>query len=360
MGAMSDSRVDPRPDAGPGPGPVPDSGMPDVGDILPRIDMGTVDGGISSEVGGPPVREIDPCAPDTDLRAAVTFDEVQPHETDPAIRNETEGDLGGYAHLFADPVGAPNGKLFLWIMGTDPGFFQGMSMPGGPVFYQEFLRQAAGVGYHTLGLIYINELPINAVCSRGAPADCNEQARIEVITGRDTSPLPDVQVSEADSIVNRVRAALRHRGWTQFLDEDGEPLWDRIAVGGHSQGGGHAAMIGRLFEVERVIMTASTEGADWTIRNDDFATPADRYWGITSEFDLARTHLRSWANLGAPGVPTSVDDGLRPTNGSQRLTVTLDPRDDNHHGTVILDVSTPLNGFGHPVLRDVWCYMLGE
>ena len=58
-----------------------------------------------------------------------------------------------------------------------------------------------------------------------------------------------VVISRANSIENRLTKLLQYlaaqfgeEGWSRFMAHDG-PRWARIAVSGHSQGGGEAAMI---------------------------------------------------------------------------------------------------------------------
>ena len=48
----------------------------------------------------------------------------------------------------------------------------------------------------------------------------------------------------------------RPQNWGQFLS-GGSIQWDHIIISGHSQGGGHAAVIGISNPVRRVLMFAS-------------------------------------------------------------------------------------------------------
>lgn len=335
-------------------GRLSDANVPDgTGDgPLGRPDAAADDATTDRTAIGPPIT--DPCAATADL-SAVTLQTVMPNVTDPAIREEE------LPHVYAEPVGAAQDKLFVFLPGTDPGYLMNMQVPGGPEFYTELLRQAAAGGYHVLGLVYVNEVPINITCRNTAPIDrCRERVRLETILGEDLWDDPEVAVTPTESVIHRVRAALTYLGWTQFLEGD-EPAWAKIAVAGHSQGGGHAAMIGREFLVDRSILIASTESADWTIRaNESFATPADRYFGFSSVHDAVyRRNIAGWRNLEIPGTPTPVTDG-RPTNGSHQVTTELRGVDGNDHGTTSLDTSVPLTEEGTPVFRDAWCYLLGR
>lgn len=307
------------------------------------------DDGSTTGTGEP----LDPCDPATDLISPVDLGSVFPNETDPAIRDEP------LPHLYAEPLGTPREQLLVFFPGTDPGYAQGMQTDGGPEAYTDFLRQAAGLGYHVIGLMYVNDIPVNVICPGNPPAvDCHERLREEIITGVDLHDA--VSIPPADSILHRLERLLVHLGWEQYLDAEGSVVWDAVAVAGHSQGGGHAAFLGRMFEVDRVIMAASTEGARWTRRAQfPMRTPADRFYGISSELDAVfNGNTFGWANMELPGPLTSVDDGTAPPNGSHQLTLTIDAADGNHHGTAVNDVSTPRTDYGTPRLRGAWCYLL--
>src|SRR2546425_9573289 len=74
--------------------------------------------------------------------------------------------------------------------------------------------------------------------------------RDKLVTGVQTCALPIsfLNVSVANSIDNRLTKLLQYltlqypdEGWDRFLLRD-KPKWSQIAVSGHSQGGGNAAM----------------------------------------------------------------------------------------------------------------------
>src|SRR4030095_5188874 len=176
-------------------------------------------------------------------------------------------------------------------------FFPGSCGP--PRFYQSFLREAANDGYHVIGLTHPNCPEINATCNAQQPIDpdCQEQMRMERLEGIDASPL--ITVLPSDSIINRIvkllgclEATHPGEGWGMFLDGTA-PRWSSIAVAGHSQGGGHAANIGRLHGVSRAIMRDWVDvvhgvgPARWLAKPK--ATPADRYYGLyhTGSFPVA-------------------------------------------------------------------------
>lgn len=152
-----------------------------------------------------------------------------------------------------------------------------------------------------------------------------------------SSQLADVRVDE--SIAGRALLTLRYLaaadpagGWNDYFTP-GDPgvhpetqlVWNKMVVAGHSQGGGHAAAIGRLFSVARVIQLASTcdatgspstpmdaaVPATWTDGSNlqDWATNPHQFRGLavktvftngqaTSGDTVCFAHLAVWQNLG--------------------------------------------------------------
>ncbi len=268
---------------------------------------------------------------------------VQPEVTDPAIR------AGDSAHLVAEPSGTAVGKLFVFFPGT-----------GAQPEEQKYILQfAAAAGYHAVGLSYRNELAVVDLCKDPSQPDCQENVRLEVITGEDRSAL--VQVDRPNSIENRLSKLLAYLGWGEFLSGT-SPRWESIAFSGHSQGGGHAAMLGKLHTVHRVVMFASTEPAVWT--RTGHATPSDRYYGFANTTDpLYRFVTQCWSNLQLPGELTSVDSLSVPFGGSHRLETSVPARPgssrSNAHNEPVVDAATPLDAEGVPLLADIWRYLIG-
>ena len=247
----------------------------------------------------------------------------------------------GFDHVYVEPDGEPAGKLFVFLPGT-----------GGPAgAYRLLLRNAAAGGYHAIGLSYRNEVAVNDLCTVGE-AGCHAAVRNEVITGEDTSPL--VEITRADSIDHRLVAALQYLGWDEYLD-DVALRWTDITVAGHSQGGGHAAFIAQLREVNRAVLFAATEPADWT--EEALATDVERLFGFVHADDPQRDAMvLSWERLGVPGDIVVVEDVEPPYDDSHQLQTSLTA--ENAHGAVAVDIATPLDG-DVPVYGDVWCYVVG-
>jgi hypothetical protein len=124
--------------------------------------------------------------------------------------------------------------------------------------------------------------------------DCYGKVRLEVIDGTDRTQL--VNVNRSNSIENRLIRLLLYLharspgdGWGQYLSADNTLNWPVFVVGGHSQGGGHAGLLGRYHRVSRVIMLAAMDFstrasalANWIAppATTPNATPADRFFGF--------------------------------------------------------------------------------
>jgi hypothetical protein len=262
------------------------------------------------------------------------------------------------------PSVAAKGRLFIFLPGSK----------GPATSYRLILRAGAARGYHTLGLDYENNDVVGLLCLNDS--DCYGNVRLEVITGVDSSPL--VNVNDANSIVTRVTKALSYlaanspdEGWGQFLNADGKVDWSKVVVGGHSQGGGHAGVMAKLFALNRACYFASPADAtgsppvpaNW-MSAPGGQTPGSAQYGIVHELDplVPLTDLEViWPTLGMPGSPTSVDGQSPPYGGAHQLTTTVTPVDGDitfspYHGVTVYDPDVPLQG-GVPVFDAVWGYM---
>ncbi len=264
------------------------------------------------------------------------------------------------SHVAVAPLGAPAGRLVVHLPGTG----------GKPTSTLLLLRHAGTQGLHGIGLAYPNVPTVDSLCSSSSDIDCYAKVRLEIIDGTDRTPL--VAVDRANSIENRLSALLGAlaaqfpaEGWGQFLTA-GAPRWDRIVISGHSQGGGHAALMARDRSMARVCMFASPKdtssffGAPAAWQNDPHVTPADRYYGFNHQQDSQATTLRNWMALGlaALGSATSVDGAAPPYGSSHQLTTNAVPAvSGGFHGSVVVDRSTPLGADGTPLFAPVWKQM---
>ena len=285
---------------------------------------------------------------------------VAPQATDPAIDRALDNH-----YVWLDPAARTNHKLLV--------FMPGSATP--PAGYQLVQREAAQLGYHVIGLMYVNSVALARACPVTPDPDaCFEDVRLEILDGIDRSPVVDV--NEPNSIDNRLTKLLEYlsarypeEGWSRFLAH-AKPKWSRIAVSGHSQGGGQAAMIAKLRVVARVVMFSSvpdkghtTLAIPWVATH---VTPAARYWGLAHDRDPAFPPIRAnWDSLGmdAFGAAVAPETSEPPYDFTHMLVTDLVPQGGSFsgthaHGSTAFDTDTPLGADGTPVLRDAWRYLL--
>ncbi len=283
---------------------------------------------------------------------------VAPQTTDPAIDQALDNH---YAWL--DTAAQSNHKLLVFMPGAGQR----------PAIFQLVQQEGARLGYHVIGLMYPNTVRIGQVCPLAPdPAACYEQVRLEIVDGTDRSSAANI--SPVNSIDNRLTKLLEYLAaqypdeeWSQFL-ADGSPKWPIIAVAGHSQGGGEAAMIGKIRLVARVVMFSSVpdsigrEAAPWVTTH---VTPVERYWGIAHDRDAFYPSIRAgWDSIGMSAFGAPVDPATsEPPYGWTRMLVTdVTPVGGfvgtNAHGAPSNDASTPRAADGTPLFRDAWDYLL--
>ena len=308
---------------------------------------------VASLAGSPTVRSTSvtalPAAPMPPPK--LEHHEVLPSQTDPKIEKPN---LPHEVYVNADGTGD---LLFMFLPGTGQQ----------PNQFNKILITAAEAGYHAIGVDYPNKEAVNQFC--GNIPNCYGPVRREIFDGQNESP--KVDVSANDCILNRavkllewLKAHHPNEHWGQFLN-NGQIRWDKVTVSGHSQGGGHAAMIARLFEVHRVVMFSSvgdvTGGPSFTSAPwiaQPHLTPSGRYYGFGETHDNAvfpRVKV-NWETLALPGSLTSVDNVAPPYGGSHRLMTSRQLQ--SPHNQVITD-ATPLNANGTPIYAPVWQYLIG-
>lgn len=287
----------------------------------------------------------------------VTVRRVPAKSTDPAIDRPGIGDH----YVALGPAGARTGRLVVFFPGTR----------ARPDQYSALLRRSAELGYHTIGLAYINDMSVNFdLCKATSPPDCHEDVRREVLTGSDTSELVDV--SPANSAFNRIVKLLSYlhlqhpgEGWDTFVS-GGKPRWGVMTTMGQSQGGGHAAFTAKLHKIERAVLFSATEPAAWTL--DASATPAQRYFGLVHRLEpIYQPIVRSWSNLEMRGPQVIVEIEDAPYGGSHRLeTVRIDCTGDPtnlgfaHNCASVDGWMPPSDADGKPAFQAVWDYLLTQ
>jgi pimeloyl-ACP methyl ester carboxylesterase len=286
---------------------------------------------------------------------------IAPQATDPAIDQALDNH-----YVYLDTAARSNHQLLVFMPGAT---FK-------PAFYQLIQAFAARLGYHVIGLMYQDGVVLANVCQTPPLPDaaCWENARLEMFDGIHRSTV--VTVSPANSQKNRLTKLLQYlavhypdEGWSRYLDEDGQPRWSRIVVGGHSQGGGQAALIAKLYRVARVAMfsapvdgTPGSQGMPWLATH---VTPSSRYYALAHKLEVqSAAEQANWDTLGlaAFGPIVQPETSTPPYDFTQTLLTDLKPQGGytpaNAHGSTAWDAQTPLAVDGTPLLSDAWRYVL--
>jgi len=273
-----------------------------------------------------------------------------PHETDPNIQRFLAVNIA----MFRRDV-KRDAPLLVWFSGTG----------GTPAGGWLFLRAAADAGYRVIGLTYDNGVSDPQTCGPKPDPACSDHFRQKRIFGDNVTN--DIDDLPAESVVNRLTKVLQyldahHRGegWSRYLKHGG-PDWQRIAVAGHSQGGGVAAYIAKKERVYRVINLSgawdrtdqgSKQFAPWITAPS--ATPMDRWYCAYHAKETNAAPMK--AAYAAMNVPP---DHIR--------VLTLEPvrqpntpaNVDVYHGSMIAERSTPRDANGAPAYAADWAFMLG-
>lgn len=190
---------------------------------------------------------------------------------------------------------------------------------------------ARGAGLHVLGVSYASDSAVGSLC-QGDDA-CFEPTRTAILTGVPqagaAAELSGLSLDEgAFTRIARLLVTLSLRDaageWGRFIDETKLPdaeqaiRWEKVFVSGHSQGGGHAALIGKRNAVARVIMLASPcdalrsgEGASWLDGSSGYATPpATQFFGLGVTGDMTcDAFAKNWMKLGMPSSAQLLGSG---------------------------------------------------
>lgn len=218
------------------------------------------------------------------LHAATRILRVIPDQTDATVETVHGPHIAVY-----DTQSVSRHLLFLFFVGTGVNADNSLNIDS--VF--------AKWGYHAISLDYENNV-LAASFTHSPDNSTFGHYREAIVTGAPVSE--KIQVSPANSILNRLQKLLIYLAkndptgsWGEFVHK-GQPDWSRIIVAGHSQGSGHAAYIGKLFRVNRVLMFSGPQDymddfdrpAPWQARKS--ATPPSRFFAFLNLKDPFNVH----------------------------------------------------------------------
>lgn len=277
------------------------------------------------------------------LHAELKVLRVDPQQTGSAIEAVHGPHLAVY-----DPQTPSRHRLFLFLVGTGERAASNLKMDS----------TFAKWGYHAISLDYENTV-VAASLSHSHDDTVFDHYREAIVTGAPVSA--SIKVDRANSILNRIQKLLIYLakndpngGWGEFLAHDA-PAWNHIIVAGHSQGSGHAAYIGKIFKVDRVLifsgpqdyLTDLDKPAPWLSRES--ATPPSRFFAFLSQTDPFNVHHQiancmALMNMSKPSTAT-VEPGEKISGHYQILINDLPTK--SPHGSTLL-----------PQFENVWHYMV--
>jgi len=275
---------------------------------------------------------------------------IPPSEADPSIKRFDK------PNLVLVRKGLPaDANLLVFFPGT--GSEPNASWP--------FLVAGANAGYRVIGLMYDNGVSDPQTCGPQADPACSDRFREKRIFGdadsKDIDDLPN------ESVVSRLRTLLHYlemnypdQHWGRYL-KSGLPDWSRIAVSGHSQGGGVADYIGKKRKVLRVINLSGAwdrtevtkEWAPWITSTP--ATPLDRWYCAYHQKES-----RADAMKAAYAVMKIPPDHIRVLTLEPNPANTLPKGADAYHVSMSATGVTPLNPDGTPAYAADWAFLLGS
>jgi hypothetical protein len=286
----------------------------------------------------------------------IVFYKIPPHLTDASIDNWLEPH---YVAFNQNIKHRP--QLFLCLNGSF----------GKPGQQKLFLREVVNLGYLAINLNYPNDWTIANLCQNSKNLDCHRNKRKAIIYGQDNAR--KITITTANSLENRLSKLLLFLAknvsqipWLNYLNSH-QIKWESVIIAGHSQGGGHAALIAKENLVSRVIMLASP--ADYNQYNHQMAswlsapqaTPSDRFYGFVHAKDPAYAKIiKAWDLLGLSnhGDLINVDRVQISNLNSHQLVTVKSPKNlGRFHGSVFNDHHTPISIDGQPIYKNVWQYL---
>ncbi len=232
---------------------------------------------------------------------------------------------------------------------------------------------AADLGFHSIGLMYPNIPTVGSICTSSSDAYCYENVRREIIEGVDYSS--SISIGANECILNRVKKLLIYlntnfpaENWGQYLDFNNDIIYSKVIFSGHSQGGGHAALIGKYHPIKRAVCFSSPK--DWSnyfnspplwLSPSGWLTSPSNIYCFNHTLDEHTRQLEIWDSLGIDtyGIPVNIDINTVPYSNTRQLTTSYNVPNGDDHACTIQDNKTPKIS-NVPVFIPVWTYMLTD
>lgn len=259
------------------------------------------------------------------------------------------------SHLVLRNTTTSINKLFLFIGGTG----------SNTQSYQTISNFAGNLGYDVINLSYLNTVAASSLGSSSDSLVFNKY-RQEVCYGTPLSTHVNVDTlncihTRIIKLLNYLDATYPTQNWNQYLINPTTLNWSKIAIGGHSQGGGHACYFAKSNDVERVLMFSSpndyssyfSNSANW-LRTFGI-TAMSKHFAYLSLLDETVPFNNQLTNIRGLGLyplydTTFTDNSSSPYSSSHCLYTTQPP------GFAILyhNSTTKFSSINN----SVWTYML--
>jgi hypothetical protein len=291
-------------------------------------------------------------------------------------KNFASPDLTSYPLKSAVPVGTKYAPDFTYRFCSTTGCLNKdtlfVFLPGTNSItnvFNRILTTMSDQGIPALSLMYNNSLSPNDICVlNNITSTIADQNNCFIKVRRD-----GVEGSSADiGIIQRLKNALLRLGWHQYFRPDGSINTDKIIFGGHSQGAGMVAWIGKNYSTKRICQFAGTwdftidyssgnikAPASWL--SSPSKTPSTHFYGFTHKNDILGVNNLNllWSALGM-GNYTPLDITNSSTILSGQKIFSADPSGNcltNPHTCTAKDSDTPINPTTmKPVFERAWLY----
>lgn len=289
------------------------------------------------------------------------------YQVTPSTTNAVIVNFNNPHFVYLDTRVTSKNKLFVFLPGTS----------ASPSNYQLLLTAAAGMGFHSLGLMYPNNSDLYTVAAASPDLTLFGKGRKEIFDG--TDQVGGISVDNDNCIRTRLVKLLQYmnttyptQNWGQFLNGSTDVQWGNVVIAGHSQGGGHALFISKQVLTDRAISFASIDwnnllntSAAWVSMPG--ATPLGKMYSINHTGDEIFNYTNVQAQMavmGLTGPAVNIDIAVPPYSNSKTLTSSLNsilpffPK----HSMTCVDLYMPRTPTGDVIDSYVkaWEYLFGK
>jgi hypothetical protein len=262
---------------------------------------------------------VDAGLPASDARTEVLYGErvrwgtVDPASLAPGVRTVAASNGARGLHFFCAPEDAArwNGRTLLHFVGTGDT----------PAATNGILKRACALGFAGLAPMYENERDARSSCR--SDSACYLAMRQTIVYGQPFAGAP-FAIDDANGILRRTEQLLAYLAgaeavafapWSAIRARLLARTLESFALSGHSQGSGHALLLARDFQLERLVMlggvtdrlasgTAANAAPTWIASFAASApkTPAARFFGYVHEDDAVAVYAQVASNYDALGL----------------------------------------------------------